>query len=215
MTAGTPPAASSSSRSWGPLGRISQRCGVLRATSSKVLSGKGRPASLAMASRCRTVLDEPPRAMSTVIAFSNASRVRMSEGFRSSLTKPTTLPPLFFAILALEDETAKAVAHPGSDRPMDSATQAMVLAVYIPLHEPHPGKARSSICLSSSMPILPADSSPTASKIAVTSTFLPLYKPERMGPPVTMMEGMSSLAAAIIMPGVILSQFDNSTTPSN
>ena len=40
--------------------------------------------SWAMASRCRTVLVEPPIAMSSVIAFSNASRVAISRGSTDS-----------------------------------------------------------------------------------------------------------------------------------
>ena len=41
---------------------------------------KSTPASCAMARRCSTVLVEPPMAMSSVIAFSNASNVAMLRG---------------------------------------------------------------------------------------------------------------------------------------
>ncbi len=41
---------------------------------------KSTPASCAAASRCRTVLVEPPMAMSTRIALAKASRVAMAFG---------------------------------------------------------------------------------------------------------------------------------------
>ena len=41
---------------------------------------KSTPASCAAASRCSTVLVEPPIAISSVIAFSNASNVAMLRG---------------------------------------------------------------------------------------------------------------------------------------
>ena len=45
---------------------------------------KSTSASWAAASRCSTVLVEPPIAMSSVIAFSNASRVAISRGSTDS-----------------------------------------------------------------------------------------------------------------------------------
>ena len=43
-------------------------------------------------------LVDPPIAISTVIAFSKDSRVRMSEGFRSSHTISTIRVPQFMAM---------------------------------------------------------------------------------------------------------------------
>ena len=50
-------------------------------------------ASRAIASRCNTALVEPPSAMTTVIAFSKASRVMMSSGFRSLRISSITAAP--------------------------------------------------------------------------------------------------------------------------
>jgi phosphoribosylcarboxyaminoimidazole (NCAIR) mutase len=61
--------------------------------------------------------------------------------------------------------------------------------------------------MKSSSVIFPAASIPRASVSDVVSDFLPSKTtPPAMGPPVTMMAGMSSLAAAMSMPGKILSQ---------
>ena len=49
---------------------------------------KATPASCAMARRCSTVLVEPPMAMSSVMAFSNASKVATLRG--STLASPLT-----------------------------------------------------------------------------------------------------------------------------
>ena len=59
--------------------------GVVRARRSKSSSPSGTPARPAIAGRWTTALVEPPTAMRTRIAFSNAARVRIREGRRSSL----------------------------------------------------------------------------------------------------------------------------------
>ena len=71
-TTGTPPMRSMSVMTNRPNGLTSARCGVrspIRLKSSRVRS---TCASCAIAIRCRTALVEPPSAMTTVIAFSNA-----------------------------------------------------------------------------------------------------------------------------------------------
>ena len=58
--------------------------GTRRESSSISFSVKSTPASCAAASRCSTVLVEPPIAMSSAIAFSNASRVAIDRGSTDS-----------------------------------------------------------------------------------------------------------------------------------
>ena len=62
---------------------------------------------------------------------------------------------------------------------------------------------------------MPALYAPTASKVLDSETSSPPKWPASIGPPDTMMDGMLSRAAAISMPGTILSQFGMSTRPSN
>ncbi len=111
ITAGIPPAWSRSSIAYAPLGIMLQRCGTFRPITSKVESGKVTPASWAMAGKCRVVLVEPPNAMSTAMAFSNASLVRICEGLRSSLTSLTTCLPVALARRILKALVANEVAQ--------------------------------------------------------------------------------------------------------
>ena len=158
---------------------------------------------------------EPPRARSTLIAFSKASIVIIFLGVNSSSTIPTILTPESKAILLLSADPSRAVAHPAKDIPRASVTQAMVLAVYIPWHEPPPGHAQSSKSASSSVVISWFLYLPIASYVSLTKDRLfILYIPVCMGPAVTTMDGTFILAAAISIPGVILSQFVRRTRPS-
>ena len=70
-----------------------QRWGVLRLISLKRSRSSSIPASWAMAVRWSTVFVEPPRAISTTIAFLNAASVRMSLGFTPSSRSPMTRLP--------------------------------------------------------------------------------------------------------------------------
>ena len=79
-SAGIPPARCTSSMRWGPLGATLHRQGTLREIRSMSAMVKSTPASCAAASRCSTVLVEPPIAMSRLIAFSNASKRAMLRG---------------------------------------------------------------------------------------------------------------------------------------
>ncbi len=153
--------------------------------------------------------------MSTAMAFSKAFAVMMSEGFKSSSSSSRILSPLSRAMLSFEALTARAVAQPGRDIPKASVMHAIVLAVNMPLQDPQPGHAASSSLFSSSSLISPATTFPTASEIEAKLTLFPFKIPVNMGPPVTTMEGTLSLAAAISMPGVTLSQFVTKTMPSN
>src|SRR5438067_7908028 len=105
---------------------------------------------------------------------------------------------------------------PGSARPSASQRQFIELAVNMPEQEPQVGQACCSISLSCFSVIAPAETLPTPSKTVARSIFCPLdgTTPARIGPPETKTAGMLTRAAAIIMPGTILSQLGMQTTPS-
>jgi hypothetical protein len=63
-----------------PLGATFDRHGTRRDSASMSAMSKSTSPSCAAARRCSTVFVEPPIAMSSVIAFSNASRVAMARG---------------------------------------------------------------------------------------------------------------------------------------
>ena len=67
-----------------PLGATLVRHGVRREIASMSSRVKSSSASCAAASRCRIVLEEPPMAMSMVMAFSNAARSAMARGSTDS-----------------------------------------------------------------------------------------------------------------------------------
>lgn len=91
----------------------------------------------------------------------------------------------------------------------------MLLAVNIPLHEPHVGHAFSSMSCNWLRLIVPGDTLPTPSKTVARSIASPvLALPAFIGPPLTKIDGMLTRAAPIIMPGTILSQLGMQTTPS-
>jgi hypothetical protein len=91
----------------------------------------------------------------------------------------------------------------------------MVLAVNMPEQAPAPGQAQFSISFQTSSPISPLDAFGMLANIVLTSIGFPSSLPASIGPPLQTMAGMSSLAAAITMPGTILSQLGTSTRPSN
>ena len=88
MTAGMPPTVCRSSMTYAPLGLKSASSGVWSLTLLKVVDGQWqRSTDLAMAIRWSTALVEPPSTETITMAFSNASRVMMSRGFRSSSSR--------------------------------------------------------------------------------------------------------------------------------
>ena len=87
--------------------------------------------------------------------------------------------------------------------------------MYIPEHEPHVGHALFSYSLTSASVNLPASNEPTASNIDERLLFLPFTLPANIGPPLTTTVGMLILAAAISIPGTVLSQLGIITRPSN
>ncbi len=127
----------------------------------------------AIASRCSTALVEPPTAITTAIAFSNALRVMIFFGVRSRATSSSSARPLAAALSRFSASTAAIVELPGRLMPSASIALDMVFAVYMPPHEPLPGIAQRSICTKSVSFILPAPCAPTASKTETTVRSLP------------------------------------------
>ena len=84
-----------------------------------------------MALRWIGALVDPPMAEFTTMAFSNAARVMMSEGRRSSRTISTIRSPVRYAIWARSRYGAGMAADPGSCMPSASASEFMVVAVPI------------------------------------------------------------------------------------
>ena len=162
---------------------------------------------------------EPPNAITTAIAFSNASLVRMSRAVMPRRSSSTTAWPLRRANPSRRRSVAGGAALPGSDMPIASAALAMVLAVYMPPHAPSPGQIARSIASTSSRDIRPRAQAPTASNASmiVTSISVPsesLALPGRIEPAYRNTLARSSRAAAISMPGSDLSQPASSTEPS-
>src|ERR1700676_1975396 len=141
------------------------------------------PAALAIASRCRTALVEPPSAMATVMAFSKASLVMISEGRIPRLTSSTTAAPAEAASASFSFEIADCAELLGRLIPIASIAEAMVFAVYIPPQEPGPGIAHDSTCSSSPSEIFPLEWAPTASKMETISMFRLPRQPGRIVPP--------------------------------
>ena len=75
-----------------------------------------------------------------------------------------TASPEAWAKASRRESGAGGVAEPGSDMPMASAIDDMVLAVNIPAQDPSPGQATRSMSSRSSRLMIPAAQAPTASK---------------------------------------------------
>ncbi len=101
--------------------------------------------------------------MITATAFSMLSRVTMSRGFRSFFTASTSTRADSRVDCSFSSCTLAIVLEYGRLRPSASNAELIVLAVYMPPHEPLPGIARRSIWQKSSSLMRPAENSPTAS----------------------------------------------------
>ena len=113
-------------------------------------------ASWAIASRCSTALVEPPSAMTTAIAFSNASLVMMSP------RGDPRLDQLDDGLARPRARTRRGGGPAPAGRRSRAATcpaprppTAIVLAVYMPPQAPSPGQIARSIASSSSAVIMP------------------------------------------------------------
>ena len=83
----------------------------------------------------------------------------------------------------LSSDTAACALELGRLMPRASMAQAIVLAVYMPPHEPGPGMAQRSMSASSWSPILRAACWPTASKTLTMSRLRLCRQPGRIVPP--------------------------------
>ena len=135
-----------------------------------------------MASRCSTALVEPPKAMTTAMAFSNASLVRICRAVMPWRSISTTAIPLRRAKPSRRRSTAGGAADPGSDMPSASAAEAIVLAVYMPPQAPSPGQMAFSISVTCSRVIRPRTQAPTASKASMIVTSLSPTRPGMIEP---------------------------------
>ena len=117
--------------------------------------------------------------------------------------------------MILSEYTAGIVPLPLRPIPRASVKQFILLAVYIPEHEPHVGQALFSNSSTSSRVIVPAAYEPTASNMLESDVLHPLTLPASIGPPLTKIVGTLTLAAAIRSPGTFLSQFGIITNASN
>ncbi len=113
---------------------------------------------------------EPPNAITTAMAFSNASRVITWRAVIPRSSRPTAAWPLRRANPSRRRSVAGGAAEPGSDIPSASAALAIVLAVYMPPHAPSPGQIARSIASTSSRLISPREQAPTASKASMIVT---------------------------------------------
>ncbi len=93
MTTGMPPMWSMSFITKAPKGLTSARCGTLAPIRRKSSIVRSTSASLAIASRCSTAFVEPPKAMTTAMALSNASLVMMSRARIPLRSRSTTASP--------------------------------------------------------------------------------------------------------------------------
>ena len=157
---------------------------------------------------------DPPRAISSAMALKKASLVIISLGLISLFTRSTAFIPVCFASRTLSEKTDGMLPLKGRDIPSASDKWLIVLAVNIPEQDPAPVQALHSYSMSSSSVIFPMAKRPTASKTLSSPISFPSTLPASMGPPETKMEGIFNLAAAMSIPGMILSHEASSTRPS-
>ena len=109
-----------------------------------------------MAGRWSAALVLPPLAETDAIAFSSALQVTMSFGRMSWWTSVMTSSPVRRAASSFLGSSAGMPFSPAGERPRNSSTVDMVLAVNCPPQAPAPGHAPFSASYSSSSVILPA-----------------------------------------------------------
>ena len=203
-------------------GATLHRQGTLRDRRSISAMVKSTPASRAAASRCSTVLVEPPMAMSSDMAFSKAWKVAIERG--SAVASSFSYQRLHSSTIcrpALRNNCLRSACVasneplPGSARPSASARQFIELAVNMPEHEPQVGHAERSMAAISASEFFASAASIMAS-MRSTARLMPCHctLPASIGPPETKTAGILRRKAAISMPGVILSQFEMQTMAS-
>ncbi len=135
---------------------MSAMSGVRSTTAAKSSSVNGIPNSAAIAGRWSAAFVLPPVADTDATAFSRAFRVTMSAGRMSWRTRVMTSSPARRAAASLAGSSAGIPLSPAGDRPRNSSTVAIVLAVNWPPQAPAPGQAAASSSYSSSSVIRPA-----------------------------------------------------------
>jgi hypothetical protein len=90
--------------------------------------------------------------------------VRIWRGSRRARTASASTCAARAALSTVSWSSAAIVDVPGRLMPIASIAADIVLAVYMPPHDPAPGQARRSISSSSPASIRPAPQAPTASK---------------------------------------------------
>ncbi len=173
-----PPTATSSDIRYLPLGLRSASTGTRLPMRVKSSSASGTRASCAIASRCSTAFVDPPSAMTAVIAFSKASRVRIREGVIPRSSSRTTAAPASLQSSRFASETASCAELFGRLMPSASIADAIVFAVYMPPQEPAPGIALRSISARPASSRSPFACRPTASK-TLTMSRRPAPGPDR------------------------------------
>ena len=166
-----------------PDGFRSHNTGTRERIASKSSSVRRTPAARAMASRWSTALVEPPIAIVTAIAFSNAWRVSSWRGRRSWRIAATSASADRAALSAFSASSAAIVEECGRLMPIASKADDIVFAVNIPPHEPAPGHARRSTSRSSPASMRPALNSPTASNTLTMVRSRPAWRPGLIVPP--------------------------------
>src|SRR5260221_10119671 len=188
--------------------------GMLADKASKSLSVRGTPILPAIANKWMTKLVDPPIAALTLIAFSNARRVRISDNLKSSRTMSAMRNPESRAKVYRLESAAGIAALPGKESPSDSTMQAIEEAVPITAQWPRLRHMAASIEITSSSSILFSRIASWRRHISLVPMLAPLYRPVNIGPPDTTRVGRLTLHAPITSEGVVLSHPHNSTTPS-
>src|SRR5690554_3068524 len=160
-------------------------------------------------------LEEPPMAAFVIMALIKAFLVKMSDSLSPSFTMSTILMPDRWAKTFLLASTAGMAALWGRESPKDSTMLAMVEAVPITAQCPWllhmPASASAKACRL----IFPERLDSLKRQRSEVPMSCPLYLPVSMGPPDTTMVGIFTLQAPITKEGVVLSQPQSNTTPSN
>ena len=184
---------------------------TLRDLENRIFQEAGfAPLILFETARLSTIL-----AMAPATPFSSVFLVKIFLGVMPSFNSSITARPEALAMRFLLLEAAKAVPAPGSAMPSTSDSIHMELAVPKWAQLPTVGRAAISAAFISSAVTAPVSTRPgySRSSLEQNSGFPPTF-PGSIGPPGTITAGMSSLAAAIIIPGIILSHPANSTIAS-
>ena len=98
-----------------------------------------------MAKKCNTAFVDPPVAIISDTAFSMASRVTISRGFKSALTAAISTFAESRAESVFSASGLAIVDEPSKLMPSASNDDDIVLAVYIPPQDPLPGIALRSM----------------------------------------------------------------------